>query len=99
MYIFAINLVNYRSFENIWVFPNPEMNVIVGPNNCGKSTILRALSYVLDPTINYRQPNLLSRFDFYRSNITHPIEIIGVAETSLSHRRTRKSYFTMIVKS
>ena len=75
MYLFAINIINFRSFEKLWVFPNPNVNVIVGPNNCGKSTILRALSYVLDPAINYRQPNLLSRFDFHRSNIMQPIEI------------------------
>lgn len=75
MYIFTINICNFRSFKNLWVFPNPEVNVIVGPNNCGKSTVLRAISIVLDPTINYRQPNLISRFDFHRSNIMHPIEI------------------------
>ena len=75
MYIFALLISNFRSFENLWVFPNPEVNVFVGPNNCGKSTVLRALSSVLDPAINYRQPNLLSRFDFHRSNIMQPIEI------------------------
>ena len=75
MYIFAINIKNYRSFKNLWVFPNSNVNVIVGPNNCGKSTILNAISLVLDPAINYRQPNLLSRFDFYYSDITQPIEI------------------------
>lgn len=75
MYIFAININNFRSFEKFWVFPNSNVNVIVGPNNCGKSTILRALSYVLDPDINYRQPALLSRFDFHRSNVVQPIEI------------------------
>lgn len=56
-------------------FPNSSVNVIVGPNNCGKSTVMRALSYVLDPTINYRQPGLLSRFDFHLSNTMQPIEI------------------------
>jgi len=75
MYIFAININNFRSFENLWVFPNSNVNVIVGPNNCGKSTILHALSYVLDPAINYRQPGLLSRFDFHLSNIQQSIEI------------------------
>lgn len=75
MYIFAIFIKNFRSFDNLWGFPNSTVNVIVGPNNCGKSTIMRALSFVLDPTINYRQPGLLSRFDFHLSNIMQPIEI------------------------
>jgi len=75
MYIFGILIKNFRSFENLWGFPNSSVNVIVGPNNCGKSTVMRALSYVLDPTINYRQPGLLSRFDFHLSNTMQPIEI------------------------
>ena len=75
MYIFSFLIKNFRSFENLWGFPNSSVNVIVGPNNCGKSTVMRALSYVLDPTINYRQPGLLSRFDFHLSNTMQPIEI------------------------
>jgi AAA15 family ATPase/GTPase len=76
MYIYAINIKNFRSFRDLWIFPNPDINVIVGPNNCGKTTILRALSFVLDPSVNYRQPGLLSRFDFYHSNTSLPIEIL-----------------------
>jgi energy-coupling factor transporter ATP-binding protein EcfA2 len=75
MFIFAFLIKNFRSFDSLWGFPNSTVNVIVGPNNCGKSTIMRALAYVLDPTINYRQPGLLSRFDFHLSNILQPIEI------------------------
>lgn len=59
-----------------WLFPNPEVNVIVGPNNSGKSTILKGMSLILDPAINYRQPDLVTRFDFNCSNISQPIEII-----------------------
>lgn len=75
MHIFACDIKNFRSFVNLWGFPNSTVNVIVGPNNCGKSTIMRALSYILDPTINYRQPGLISQFDFHHLNITQPIEI------------------------
>jgi energy-coupling factor transporter ATP-binding protein EcfA2 len=75
MYIFAANIKNFRSCADLWFFPNPDVNVIVGPNNCGKSTILRALSYVLDPSINYRQPNLITKFDFNYSKIAQPIEL------------------------
>jgi len=76
MFILALNIKNFRYFSDLWCFPNPDVNVIVGPNNCGKSTILRALSYVLDPSINYRQSNLISRFDFHLSDIGQPIEIV-----------------------
>ena len=79
MYIFAFNIKNFRSFTNLWGFPNPSINVIVGPNNCGKSSLMKALSYVLDPAINIRQPGLVSRFDFHlpytKQNTIPPIEI------------------------
>jgi predicted ATP-dependent endonuclease of OLD family len=75
MYIFAMNIRNFRSFKDLWLFPNSDVNVIVGPNNCGKTTVLRALSYMLDPTINYRQPNLITKFDFNCSQIAQPIEL------------------------
>jgi energy-coupling factor transporter ATP-binding protein EcfA2 len=75
MYIFAIHLKHFRSFENLWVFPREDVNVLVGPNNCGKTTILRALALVLDPSINIRQSESITRFDFHAMNLDQPIEL------------------------
>lgn len=44
MYISSISVKNYRCFEDIKIEFNPKMNVIVGNNGVGKTTILDALS-------------------------------------------------------
>ena len=44
MYISTISAKNYRCFEDITINFNPGMNVIVGNNGVGKTTILDALS-------------------------------------------------------
>ena len=75
MYVFALELRHFRSFEDLWVFPKDDINVLVGPNNCGKSTVLRALALLLDPAINLRRPDVVSRFDFYSMDIGNPIEL------------------------
>ena len=76
MNIFAVNIRNFRSISDLWVFPNSDVNILVGPNNCGKSTVLKALQLLLDQTLNYRQQNVITRFDFYHGEITLPIEIV-----------------------
>ena len=62
MYVFALHLRSFRSFEDLWLFPKEDVNVLVGPNNCGKTTVLRALALLLDPAVNPRQPGLLLSF-------------------------------------
>ena len=44
VYISSISVKNYRCFEDIKIEFNPKMNVIVGNNGVGKTTILDALS-------------------------------------------------------
>ena len=75
MYIFALNLKHFRSFHDLWVFPNRDVNIIVGPNNCGKTSVLRALALLLDPDVNLRRPDVISRFDFHNIDLEKPIEL------------------------
>lgn len=75
MYIFAIHLKHFRSFKNLWVFPREDVNVLVGPNNCGKTTLLHALALMLDPEINVRRPDVVSRFDFHSVDLEREIEL------------------------
>jgi AAA15 family ATPase/GTPase len=39
-----LNIQNFKSFENVTIFFNENLNVITGINNSGKTTILEALS-------------------------------------------------------
>jgi len=75
MYIFALNLKHFRAFHDLWVFPNRDVNIIVGPNNCGKTSVFRALVLLLDPNVNLRRPEVVSRFDFHNIDLQKPIEL------------------------
>ena len=48
-------IANYRNLENVTI-PFERFSALIGPNNIGKSSILRALEYIFTP-INAR--NLL----------------------------------------
>ena len=46
MYIARIHIQNYRCFDDITVEFQPGLNIIIGENNAGKTTLLRALALV-----------------------------------------------------
>jgi putative ATP-dependent endonuclease of OLD family len=48
MYIACIRILNYRCFRDTTVEFQPGLNVIIGENNAGKTTLLRALGLVFD---------------------------------------------------
>ena len=39
MYIYKIIIENFRSIKKLEWKPNKNVNVIIGPNGCGKSTL------------------------------------------------------------
>src|SRR5690606_3461121 len=51
MRLTRLQVTNYRSLfgERVDIDLSPGMNAIIGPNNCGKSNLLRALALALDP--------------------------------------------------
>lgn len=48
MKINTIQLENFRGFKNVGLFPNGRSMIIFGKNGTGKSTILRAIRYIID---------------------------------------------------
>lgn len=48
MYIAKVQITNYRCFRDTLVDFQPGLNVIIGENNGGKTTLLKALSLVFD---------------------------------------------------
>lgn len=48
MYIASIRIHNYRCFRDATIEFRPGLNVIIGENNAGKTTLLKALSLVFD---------------------------------------------------
>lgn len=62
MWLKSVHLKNIKSFADSGVIEySPGINVLVGPNNAGKSTILRAIS-LLQPLENARSPNFYLNF-------------------------------------
>ena len=62
MHISELRLRNFRCFQNTSVQFREGLNVIIGENNAGKTTILKALDLVFNNTKSRR----LSIDDFYR---------------------------------
>lgn len=62
MYISKVRIKGYRNFKDKEILFRDGINVIIGPNNAGKSNLLRALDLVL----NAETPKRLGLFDFCR---------------------------------
>jgi putative ATP-dependent endonuclease of OLD family len=54
MFIQRVKIQNYRCLEHADVELNPSLNVIVGNNECGKSTLLEAINVALTGMLNGR---------------------------------------------
>lgn len=52
--ITKIKIHNYRIYKDLTLEPNPKLNLIVGANECGKSTLMEAIGLVLTGRINGR---------------------------------------------
>lgn len=63
MYISKIHIKGYRNFKDSEILFREGINVVIGPNNAGKSNLLRALDLVL----NTDTAKKLSFYDFCRN--------------------------------
>jgi putative ATP-dependent endonuclease of OLD family len=61
MYIAEIRIENYRCFEDVSIEFSPDLNVIIGENNAGKTAVIRALGLIFD-----RRNRRMNIYDFYR---------------------------------
>jgi len=75
MYIRALKINNFRGLNELWFLPNKDVNVVVGPNNSGKTTILTAMKLLFDPAIRLQRDETISRFDFHNGDTTNPVVI------------------------
>lgn len=75
MYIFAVHIRNFRRFDRPTIHPNPGLNFVLGPNNSGKTSLLRALDLTLNASYHPYREDLIGTFDFFRSRTDRRIEI------------------------
>ena len=75
MYVKNIKISNFRALHSADIPLDPGLNILIGPNNVGKSTILSAIDLVLNPNIQWWRRDILSDLDFFRGRTEQPIEI------------------------
>ena len=77
MYISSVEIENFRAFKEKTIFHfNPGVTVLIGENDCGKSTVIDAIRYVLGTTDQTWQRVELS--DYYQENTQNEIHITVV---------------------
>ena len=74
MYIYKIIINNFRCLKHIEWKPNEHVNILIGGNGSGKSTIAVAINYILNPYISWYR-NTLSEVDFYDRNTNEDVLI------------------------
>jgi putative ATP-dependent endonuclease of OLD family len=79
MAVKKLTVKNYRSIEDLELNLSP-LNAIIGPNNAGKSNILRAINVILGDTWPSRP---FSDKDFYGADQTRTIEITAMFDAPL----------------
>ncbi|MDR7416916.1 MAG: AAA family ATPase [Armatimonadota bacterium] len=78
MHIGEVRLYNFRSHRDAHVKLSPGVNVVVGPNNAGKSNMLAALALLFGE--RYPRRADLAHRDFYvPAGQTDPAPLLGVA--------------------
>ena len=73
MRIVRVGIQNFRCIDSFVWHPR-ERSVLVGENNCGKSTVLRALELALSPAVRLYEDSF-SEYDFHRRDRSRPIVV------------------------
>ncbi len=83
MFINRITLVNFRNFENITFYPSNDLNILVGSNGSGKTSILESIHY-MSLARSFRTSN--------NSSIVHFGEKSFVIASSLLEEKGEESF-------
>ena len=85
MYISNLHIKNFRCFEEIFIEFSEGMNVLIGSNNAGKTTVIRAIEMVF----NRSKPKTFTIDDFNKNvDLSSPPEITIVATLKSSSKDT-----------
>jgi len=95
MRISKLKIVNYKLFEQVTIEMNESMNVFVGENDSGKTTILEALTMVLTGKIN--GSNIANRvnLDWFNARVRNDfIEAVESGNTPILPTIEIEAYFS-----
>jgi len=93
--ISKLKIINYKLFQNVIIEMNNTMNIFVGENDSGKTTILEALSMVLTGKI--RGSNIANRvnLDWFNTNVRQCfIEAVKAGNTPALPTIEIEAYFS-----
>lgn len=68
MYLSHLAIRNFRAIRKLDVNLYPGLNVLVGRNNTGKTTLLQAIQYGLGPSASHGDSFWIEEDDFFRSS-------------------------------
>lgn len=75
MYISKIVIQNFKKFQNLNFIFNPDINIIVGENDSGKTTILEALYMTLTGKINGSQIGSKITVDWFNQEVRNKFKL------------------------
>lgn len=75
MYIRRLKIENFRSFNDFDAWLDPGTNIIVGHNNSGKTSVMKALDLALNPYVPWYRSEVLSRADYNLGRVEDPIRM------------------------
>lgn len=75
MYVKHVKISNFRGLQSADVSLRPGLNILIGPNNVGKSVLLSAIDFVLNPNIQWWRRDVLTELDFFRGRTDEPIQV------------------------
>jgi predicted ATP-binding protein involved in virulence len=68
MHIKKLNIENFRGIRQMELELHPKMNVFIGVNGAGKSSVLDALGYLLRPAVHFLSDGTLKEDEFASDN-------------------------------
>lgn len=68
MYLSKLSIQNFRSIKDVTIDFQKDLNVFVGKNNTGKSSIIDAIRLALGSSMNNPNPIWISEDDFYKDS-------------------------------
>lgn len=68
MYLSKLSIQNFRSIKDVTIDFQKDLNIFVGKNNTGKSSIIDAIRLALGTSMNNPNPIWISEDDFYKDS-------------------------------
>lgn len=98
MYLSSVEIQNFRSLKTLHADFQPGLNVLVGRNNTGKTSLFQAIRHAIGPSGARGDALWLDRDDFYRESPTDMTErTISVVLSFSDLSKEQRAYFYEIV--